>query len=590
MTEAITIGAVTMDARDYASQGSALLGIRDSGKSYSATWLAERLLDAGIPFIAFDPIGLWRWLKVGVGEHPGYPVIVAGGEHGDLPLTVASAPEIVRAAMREGVSLVIDLYSMDLSKADWKRIVQSCVRVLLYENKRYGLRHVFIEEAAEFCPQRVAPDQGVVFAEIEKLARMGGNALLGYTLINQRAEEVNKAVLELCDNLFLHRQKGKNSLNSLTKWLDVADAKGAGGIIKSLPTLPQGDCWAWASGSDEPVRVHVPAKNTFHPDRRAMREHGEPTHARAIDVSAFVAQMTAALAEAEKPVLISSTTKEGAKINTAAISAAREEGYQAGLADGRRAAEADAAERLRTMQAAIDAALGYLVPFVKREGGDVPVIDVRRPAAPPVIDVRRPAAPPVIDVRRPAAPPMIEHAPPAISHTTRATAAPPAQSDDRRGSGAELRILKVLAQRHPARLSDAQWATLAGMKRTGGTWSTYKSRLRTAGHIEQGGDKLFAVTRAGLRAADHVPAAPASAADVIAMWKRALGDGPSRMLDALIASHPQPMDRANLADRVRMTATGGTFSTYLSRLKTNGLVDVIGRRVKVSPTLMDGGP
>jgi hypothetical protein len=47
-------------------------------------------------------------------------------------------------------------------------------------------RHIFLEEAAEFAPQRIGHDQGSIYAEIEKLARMGGNAGLGYTLINQR--------------------------------------------------------------------------------------------------------------------------------------------------------------------------------------------------------------------------------------------------------------------------------------------------------------------------------------------------------------------------------------------------------------------
>lgn len=77
----INLGAVHFDARDYASQGNAILGIRDSGKSYSATYMAERLMDAGIPIIAFDPIGIWRFLRV-EGEGSGYPIVVAGGEHG----------------------------------------------------------------------------------------------------------------------------------------------------------------------------------------------------------------------------------------------------------------------------------------------------------------------------------------------------------------------------------------------------------------------------------------------------------------------------------------------------------------------------
>ena len=288
------------DAQTVASQGNAILGIRDSGKSYTAIKIAEAFFDAGIPFVAFDPIGRWRFLRV-PGSGPGYPIVVAGGIAADIPLTADSAVKIVRAAMESGVSLVVDLYDMEISKKDWRRIVGDAVRVLLYENNVHGLRHIFIEEGAEFAPQRVGPEQGTVYSEIEKLARMGGNARLGYTLINQRAEEVNKAVLELCDNLFLHRQKGRNSLNALTKWLDLADVKpGSKEIIKSLPTLPQGECWAWMAGTNRPVRFKVPGKNSFEPDRRAMRGDAVPSNRPPVDVAEFVSDLRMRL-EGEKP-------------------------------------------------------------------------------------------------------------------------------------------------------------------------------------------------------------------------------------------------------------------------------------------------
>jgi hypothetical protein len=301
------------DAQTVASQGNAILGIRDSGKSYTAVAIAERLYDAGIPFVAFDPIGRWRFIRV-PGHGHGYPVVVAGGAAGDLPLTVESAPQIVRAAMESGISLVIDLYDIEISKSDWKRIVGDAVRVLLYENGAHGLRHIFIEEAAEFAPQRIGPDQGRVYAEIEKLARMGGNARLGYTLINQRAEEVNKAILELCDNLFLHRQKGRNSLNALSKWLDLADVQpGSREIIKSLPTLPQGECWAWMGGTDRPVHVKVPAKNSFEPDRRAMRGNVVASARPAVDVASFVAELRDRLA-GKKPTAPAATAPKRSQI------------------------------------------------------------------------------------------------------------------------------------------------------------------------------------------------------------------------------------------------------------------------------------
>lgn len=281
---------LTIDAIEYASQGNAVLGIRDSGKTYTATYLAEQLFDANIPFIAFDPIGVWRNLKIGK-KGAGYPVVVAG-DNGDLPLTAATAADIVRAAMTENVSLVIDLYSMHLSKADWKKIVEQSIRLLLYENKSHGLRHIFIEEASEFVPQMVRPDDGKVYAEIEKLARMGGNASLGYTLINQRAEQVNKAVLELCDCLFLHRQKGRHSITALGKWLDAADATNTKEILNSLPSLAQGECWVWLQGSHEPVRIKMPEKKTVHPDRRNPLASSGGVQ---VDVSSFVKRLNKTL-------------------------------------------------------------------------------------------------------------------------------------------------------------------------------------------------------------------------------------------------------------------------------------------------------
>lgn len=293
----IKLGKVSIDALDLGSRGNAVLGIRDSGKTYTATLMAERLFEAGIPFTAFDPIGVWRFLRV-PGEGRGYPVVVAGGTDGDLALTPKSAPAIVEAAMQNGVSLVIDLFSMDLSKADWRRIVRDSVRLMLHRNQAHGLRHVFIEEAAEFAPQRVI--DGEVYAEIEKLARMGGNSRLGYTLINQRAEEVNKAVLELCDNLFLHRQKGRNSLTALSKWLDIGNVKDSKAIVETLSTLPTGECWAWLQGTGEPIRFHVPTKNSLHPDRRVMRGDASVKRKGAVDVQAFVESMRTTLVTVEK--------------------------------------------------------------------------------------------------------------------------------------------------------------------------------------------------------------------------------------------------------------------------------------------------
>lgn len=292
-------GGVSVNAIEYASRANAILGIRDSGKTFTATGLAEQLHELAIPFFAFDPIGRWRFLRTpGSGQNArGFPVVVLGGAAPDLPLTPDQAPKMVRAAISAGVSAVIDLYDVKLSKADWRKIVRECIEVILYENEalRGGLRHVFLEEAAEFIPQHVR--DGNTYAAVEKLARMGGNAGVGVTVINQRAEEVNKAVLELCDNLLLHRQRGKNSLLSLRKWLEAGNVKPPRAITDSLADLPTGECWAWFKDLGAPRRVRVLAKRSFDPNRRAMSAKEAPRATAAmVDVTAWVAKMKAALA------------------------------------------------------------------------------------------------------------------------------------------------------------------------------------------------------------------------------------------------------------------------------------------------------
>lgn len=268
MSKFIQIGEVKIPLTDFVVSRSAILGITKSGKTYTAKGIAEQLLEHDIPIVVFDAIGVWRFLKVaGDGAHSkGFKLVVAGGMNPDLPLTPDSAPEIVRAAIKENIPLIIDLYDPKLSKADWRRIVQKCCHVLLYEN--VGLRHIFIEEAAEYVPQTCRDVDGVTFAAVEKVARMGGNKSLGITFINQRSQEVNKSVLELCDNLVLLRQRGSHAIDSLEKWLDRLSPDTAAEIAKSMPQMTQGDCWVFSEDAEIPIRTRSKTIKSFHPDRR----------------------------------------------------------------------------------------------------------------------------------------------------------------------------------------------------------------------------------------------------------------------------------------------------------------------------------
>ncbi len=283
---------VSLNAKDYANQGNSIIGMRGSGKSFCAGKVAELLMDAGIPLVAFDPTGVWQNLRNGINGNKGYPVVVAGGAEADIPLTRDNAVQIMRACLEGGVSVIFDLTGKETSsKASWMHIVATVIEFLLEQNGRYGLRHVFIEEAAEFAPQRPNPGGQLVYSHIERLARMGRNFGLGYTLINQRAEEIAKAVFEISEMVIVFRQSGKNSLKSIGVWLEIRgeDTKK---IMDTLPRLEAGECWLISDKME--IKVKVLPKNTFHPDPKSQKVT-MPAGTKVADTKSFIEMINNAI-------------------------------------------------------------------------------------------------------------------------------------------------------------------------------------------------------------------------------------------------------------------------------------------------------
>lgn len=525
--------AMKIAGPQFATQGNAVLGLRGSGKSYSATFLAEQLMAEKIPFTAFDPIGVWRNLKI-PGKGPGFPVVVVGDD-ADLPLNQAAIPQIIRETMREGVNLVIDLYSMKLTKAAWREIVETAISIMLYENRPHGLRHIFMEEAAEFCPQNIRPDQGKVYAAVEKLARMGGNSSLGYTLINQRAEAVNKEVLENCDMMFLHKQRGKNSLSSLGKWLKSVNPETAPEVMSSLPNLKAGECWVMAADTDIPRFVKMPVKSSFHPDRQ------NPTMTKpvgkAVDVSKWIAALSAKIRLDEK--------KPEAKPFAAPpkIIEVKVEVAVPVLSDGDR-------EELRALAKKLDDVNGSLARLMAKVPSKVnPTQIAAKPTAP-----------------------------------ARAELADNRDHPHSVGKGGLRRILIALAQRGKP-MTAVQVGTRAGMVSTSGTFSNYLSQARQNAWIAGDRSALW-ITDTGMGALGKFDPLPMGDA-LVQYWINEVPGKSRDMLRALVEDYPRSISADDLAARVDMSAGSGTFSNYLSELRKRELITGDRQALKASEELFD---
>ena len=289
-------GKAEIDPVDYAIRRNGNLGINDAGKTYAAGYMAEQLMKRGIPIVVISPSpnSPWRYLKIPKPGREGFPVVVVG-ENADLPLDPDHMKEIMLAAMEEGINIVFDLHASSLSEAARRRITTAIVDTMYWKNQHYGLRHCFLEEVANYAPQNL--NDKITYGAVERFAREGGNAKVGITMLNPRAESVNKNLLELCSSLFLFQQTGRNSLKNLKKFFDMLDTHDRNLIVKSFPRLIKGRAWYWEAIGAIPVEIQFPEKDTEHPNRRALATDAGIPIDRAVDVTTFVSRMSKALAK-----------------------------------------------------------------------------------------------------------------------------------------------------------------------------------------------------------------------------------------------------------------------------------------------------
>jgi uncharacterized protein len=545
---------------DFATQASAALGIKGSGKSQDMGFMAEQLMSEGIPITVLDPAGVWRFLKV-PGRGAGFPVVVIGGEDADFPLSEHTIEDITRAAMKEGVSIVVDLFTSRPSKNLIRQIVLKCVSTMFYDNKKYGVRTVFLEEAAEVVPQRIQKDMTSVYSAVEQLVRVGGNCSLGVVMINPRAENLNKDVLELCDFVFLHRQRGRRSLKNLDDWFEQAglDDKQVDSIIADTMTMGAGECYFMSKDSSHPVRLKFPLKRSFHPDRKNPQAEIVAVK-KTVDVAEWVTKLKAALPKPEEKKAAPMTMKHVVATPPQPLVKEVEKVVEVPiLTDKDRELLRSVVQEVHGIKEQIgtfESHLSEISMRVETQLQRLRILGTRRPSSIQTSVSRHPVA-----ELKPI--PSAEESP-----VLRMS------SDDERakllsGKSGVRRMLVALAQRSP--LTRKQLGLRAQVSPKGGSFDTYISKAVMNGWIARDGYD-YLITQEGLADLgpyDPLPTGP----ELLNHYLDELGEsGPARMLRALADAYPRSLSRTELGEAAQVSPSGGSFDTYVSKLVTLELI------------------
>lgn len=540
-----------------------------AGKTYLLSVMAEEFARLRLPFVVIDPEGVcWGLRSSADGKRAGYPVVILGGDHADAPLEQTSGRVIADWIIDTRQPAVLDL--SDMRKNGQVQFVTDFAEQLFHRNKKKREPiHVFVDEADRFAPQRAPKGKERCLGAMEDLSRRGRNRGIGCTLLTQRSSVINKNVLDVIDCLVVLKTGGPRDRKAIDEWLD---AKGGeidrAAIYKELPSLEVGQAYFWSPGwLRELKRVRVRKRTTFDSSRtpEVGKRRRTPKKLAKVDLEELK-QSIAETIERKKQEDPTELRKELARVQRQYQKLAAD--YDSLEVQGRALEEQGKAleQQLNEMEsgAGLTDELSDAVELTAKRLRDMAAELVE--LADSMSEEKDKALKP--KKRKKLA--TVTKLQTRIK-TRPGTTTPPAVSGDGEKIGkGPRRILVALAQRHPKTSTARQVRLLSGFKNSG-SFSTYISKLRGLAYLE-GTTKDLEITNAGLAALgedyDHVPQSPEQRLE---FWCNQFGAGPAKILRQLYEWYPEKGSREELLEATGY-ANSGSFSTYLSKLRTADLV------------------
>lgn len=559
------------------TQTFAILAKRGVGKTYTGMVMVEEMLAANQQVVVADPIGVWWGLRSSAdGKSPGFPIVVFGGEHGDVPLEEHAGELVAQAIIENGFSAVLDL---SLFRKGAQVRFMTAFAETLYRLNRKPL-HYMVDEADEFAPQRPMNGAERLLGAFEDIVRRGRARGLGVTLITQRAAVLNKNVLTQIEVLVCLRTIAPQDRDAIESWIEVhGTKKQQDEMMASLPSLERGTAYFWSPGwLDIFKKIQVRERTTFDSSAtpkvgevmkkpKALAEVnldqlGEQIKATAIKVKdndpaelkKIIARLRKDLADPPidvqeaviKKLKLSANTKEVikevpvfTKSNEAAlIRAERAFSDFKALIESKALRFPSIEESLKIIRPAVQShaslAAGYVAHAVKST--------TPRIVQPPRLRAHIPAA-------RSFHPEAISNGDASIGKCERA-------------------ILTALAQ-YPQGRTAVQVALLTEYSVNSGGFNNSLGKLRSLGYITRGNPiQITEEGRANVGSYDELP----TGLELAGHWIHKLPKCEAAILQFLTNNHPNAFTSQQVAEAIGYSASSGGFNNSLGRLRTLELI------------------
>jgi len=540
------------------TQTFAILAKRGVGKTYTASVMVEEMLKSNLHVIVIDPIGVWWGLRAAAnGKDAGLQIIIAGGDHADIPLEPSAGEKLAELVVENRLSIVLDL---SLFRKNEQVKFMTDFAETLYRKNRNAV-HVVLDEADAFAPQRPMPNENRMLGAIEDIVRRGRARGIGVTMITQRPSVLNKNVLTQIEVLVALRLTAPLDQKAIDEWIKTHAEEGQREqFMTSLPSLPIGTAWFWSPGWLDIFRkVKVRTRETL--DSSSTPKVGqrirEPQKLADVDLEKIKKLIADTVERVEgndpkalKKKIIELERQLATKKTDTIITQ-----VEVLPAETKRIIEDIRLQAVGVLER-VDRALAYFNQF---SAANDTISQFNKPIN---SHINKPTP-----VSAPKKDPQIQI------------------DDNKRLPAGASRILGVLADHYPMRFTQSQLGRLSKFTPSGGTFKNYFGSLKRYGYIEDT-DGEISITDTGFEYLGTTPPPAPSKEQIIDMWRNALRAGEQRIFDELLGVYPHSLSAEELGDRTGFTATGGTFKNYVGALKRNKLVENIGTSIKISDNLM----
>jgi hypothetical protein len=538
-------------------QHVAVLGKTGSGKSSVMRSFVEWLLMAKEPVCIIDPKGDWWGLKSSAdGKSAGFPVVIFGGEHADVPINAHSGGPVSELVATGNRPCIIDLGGWTV--ADRTRFFVDFAS-LLFRHSR-GRRWLVIDEVHNFSPQGkvMDPQAGHMLHWANRLASEGRGKGIQLIAASQRPQKVHKDFLTSCETLVAMRVIHPLDRNAIKDWIDgCPDAAKGKEVLGDLASMPRGTGWVWSPEIGfGPERIAFQKFRTYDSFSPSAGAHAKLKGWADVDLEEVKSKLAVVVQEAEAndPKLLRKKVSElEVQLSKLKNHAVRElpvidaeqihQAHHAGVAIGR----ADVLSGIPKLEAAVHG----LEQVTNQMRAAVSAFSSQLDAPIPV--PRWKPEPKVYAKRMPI---VIQSGP----------------GDASIGNSGKRRMLTALAQ-NPNGLTYTKLSILTGISQSGGTWRTYLGELRGHNLVDPG--EPVRITQAGLKALGNYEPLPTGQA-LIDYWRSRLGrSGKRAIFDVVLAAYPRGISQEDASARTGISMAGGTWRTYLGELR--GLELIVGR-------------